>query len=360
MQYPSSLPSKVLALLGTLTILGFSNIPSADAKNDLLQPAPKQDATLAIPTVPFAIAESSTQLTDAVSPVYWQNRLTFSERNTISSPLLKPPIKIARDDTYWGPQRDFEIQMPGEVVVNTKNTLTTTNATTGTLYIIVHLDLPVDGDLLSSKGIRQILQAAFRQNLEGKVIKTANIEIQGYPGIEFLVEHSNGTRGQYYGYVVKERVYMLGAISFGELTTEATNFFDSFKIYPSRIIEKDRKPNINLDTVVGEYKVVLEPKVLADAEKEGVKSVSGKWVINAEGKFEATLKAVSVRDEIQEIKTTGKILLEYGKVVSQVETVNGEPPETIPPKQTYTLSTDGNELQADGQPIKLVRQRSVW
>jgi hypothetical protein len=112
----------------------------------------------------------------------------------------------------------------------------------------------------------------------------------------------------------------------------------------------------SLEKVAGEYTVVLDPKVLADAEKEGVKSVTGKWTIKPEGTFEATLKAVSTKDEVQEIKTTGKITIEDGKVVSQVESVNGEKPPQAPPKQPYTLSADGKELQADGQPVKLVRQ----
>ncbi len=116
------------------------------------------------------------------------------------------------------------------------------------------------------------------------------------------------------------------------------------------------KGNASLDKVAGEYTVVLDPKVLADAEKEGVKSVTGKWSIKPEGTFEATLKAVSTKDEVQEIKTAGKITIEDGKVVSQVETVNGEKPPQAPPKQPYTLSADGKELQADGQPVKLVKQ----
>ncbi len=119
------------------------------------------------------------------------------------------------------------------------------------------------------------------------------------------------------------------------------------------------KANTNpasLDKIAGEYKVVLDPKVLADAEKEGVKSVSGKWTIKPEGTFEATLKAISTKDEVQEIKTAGKITIKDGKVVSQVDSVNGEKPPQAPPEQPYTLSADGRELQADGQPVKLVRQ----
>ncbi len=125
---------------------------------------------------------------------------------------------------------------------------------------------------------------------------------------------------------------------------------------PESAPDKSPATAASLDKVAGEYIVVLDPKVLADAEKEGVKSVTGKWTIKPEGTFEATLKAVSTKDEVQEIKTAGKISIKDGKVISQVESVNGEKPPQAPPEQPYTLSADGKELQADGQPVKLVRQ----
>ena len=95
---------------------------------------------------------------------------------------------------------------------------------------------------------------------------------------------------------------------------------------------------------------------MAEAEKDGVKSVTGTWTIKPEGKFDATLKAVSIKGEEQEIKITGKMSIEDGKVTSQVELANGEKPPQTPPKQPYTISADGKELQADGQPVKLVRK----
>lgn len=127
---------------------------------------------------------------------------------------------------------------------------------------------------------------------------------------------------------------------------------------PNETDSKDQGTNsvASVDKVAGEYKVVLDPKILAEAEKDGVKSLTGTWTIKSEGSFEATLKAVSTKDEVQEIKTAGKISIKDGKVVSQVETVNGEKPLQDPPEQTYTLSGDGKELQADGQPVKLVKQ----
>lgn len=114
--------------------------------------------------------------------------------------------------------------------------------------------------------------------------------------------------------------------------------------------------DLSLDKIAGAYDVVLDPKLLAEAEKDGVKSVTGTWTIKPEGKFDATLKAVSIKGEEQEIKITGKMSIEDGKVTSQVELANGEKPPQTPPKQPYTISADGKELQADGQPVKLVRK----
>lgn len=128
---------------------------------------------------------------------------------------------------------------------------------------------------------------------------------------------------------------------------------------PTRVPEPKQAPTntnpLSLNNIAGEYRVVLDAKVLADARKEGVKSVTGKWMIKPNGTFEASLTAISTKDEVQEIKTTGKITIANGKVVSQVETVNGERPAQTPPIQNYTLSADGRELQADGQPVKLVK-----
>ncbi len=131
----------------------------------------------------------------------------------------------------------------------------------------------------------------------------------------------------------------------------------SAKTTETTTTDKANSSAATLDKVVGEYKVVLDPKVLADAEKQGVKSITGKWTIKPESSFEYMVKAVNVKDEVQEIKFAGKITIEDGKLFAQIETVNGEKPpqDQVPPKQSYTLSADGKELQADGQPVKLVK-----
>ncbi|MFM6001192.1 MAG: hypothetical protein ACKPKC_09505 [Dolichospermum sp.] len=169
-----------------------------------------------------------------ISANYQQNLPLVTNKNLTT----KKTIQIAENDEYWGPQRDFKIWMPGEVAENTKNSLLTVNTLTETVYMIFHGDLPTDTDYLDSEQIREVLQIAMRKNLDikGKVIKSTDMVIQDYPGIELLVQHSDGSQGQYQGYVVRRRLYLIGARTKGELTTEASNFFDSFRVYPSRII----------------------------------------------------------------------------------------------------------------------------
>ncbi|MFM6753586.1 MAG: hypothetical protein ACKPJ4_04760 [Dolichospermum sp.] len=169
-----------------------------------------------------------------ISANYQQNLPLVTNKNLTT----KKTIQIAENDEYWGLQRDFKIWMPGEVAENTKNSLLTVNTLTETVYMIFHGDLPTDTDYLDSEQIREVLQIAMRKNLDikGKVIKSTDMVIQDYPGIELLVQHSDGSQGQYQGYVVRRRLYLIGARTKGELTTEASNFFDSFRVYPSRII----------------------------------------------------------------------------------------------------------------------------
>jgi hypothetical protein len=149
----------------------------------------------------------------------------------------KQPIHIARD-VYWGSQRDFKITMPGYELENTAGKLMSMNTTTKTIYMIFYENLPSGAYYWTSKETRQVLQTAMRNNLDtnGKVIKSTNMVVEGYPGIELLIQHSDGSQGQYQGYVVRGRLYLLGARATDELTTEAANFFDSFRVYPTRIV----------------------------------------------------------------------------------------------------------------------------
>jgi hypothetical protein len=145
--------------------------------------------------------------------------------------------RIALNDIYWGPNRDFKIQMPGSVQENELRKLMSWSDTTQTVYMIIHRDMPVDVSYLSVEEVEQVLQTSMREEMAstGKIVRSTNLEIDGYPGLELLVQHADGTTGQYRGFIVKGRMYFMGAATQGELTTEAVNFFDSFGVYPERV-----------------------------------------------------------------------------------------------------------------------------
>lgn len=122
------------------------------------------------------------------------------------------------------------------------------------------------------------------------------------------------------------------------------------------VITKQKQTEIKVVKIAGTYKTVFAPEFLANAKKEGLASISGQWTIKPNGSFEAFLNATFTSGKTQTIRTTGRVSIKKGKVLSQVETLNGKKPAKLPPTQSYTLLADGKTLQADDQPVKLVRQ----
>ncbi|WGV25456.1 hypothetical protein [Halotia branconii] len=148
----------------------------------------------------------------------------------------KQPLLVAQNYIYWGPQRDCQILMPGVVTENILNRLTSFSATTQTAYTIIQRDFP-KASRIPIPQLRQVLQSAMRETIghTGKIIRTTNLVIDGHPGLELLMQHSDGSLGQYRAFVVNQRFYFMGSLTKDELTTEAVNFFDSFRVYPEQI-----------------------------------------------------------------------------------------------------------------------------
>ena len=121
-----------------------------------------------------------------------------------------------------------------------------------------------------------------------------------------------------------------------------------------KIKQNQTKPRVV--KIAGNYKTVFTPKFLDDAKKAGIQSIMGQWTIKPNGEFEAIVKSISISGAVQTIKTTGRVSIKDGKVISQVETINGKKPTAVFSTQAYTLLGDEKTLQADGQPVKLVRQ----
>ncbi|BDA74136.1 hypothetical protein CAL7716_083020 [Calothrix sp. PCC 7716] len=176
-------------------------------------------------------------LTSTCLPKAQAISLSKTEVNKSESTLLASSNQIALNDTYWGPERDFSIQMPGSVQENQYRKLISWSDTSQTAYAILHRDMPVQAAYLSADQIREALQTSMRGEMTstGKIVRSTNLEVGEYPGLELLVQHTDGTTGQYRGFIVKGRMYLMAAVTQGELTTEAVNFFDSFGVYPERV-----------------------------------------------------------------------------------------------------------------------------
>jgi hypothetical protein len=62
--------------------------------------------------------------------------------------------------------------------------------------------------------------------------------MKGHSGIDLLVQSPDGSISAIRVYLVRNRLYALIASSEGELGQEVNGFFDSFEVYPSKIIPR--------------------------------------------------------------------------------------------------------------------------
>lgn len=167
------------------------------------------------------------------------NQASLSNSVSISNKQLttKEPVLVAINDNYWGLQYDFKVWMPGQIEINNYEQLTSWSNATQTRYVILHSDMPLEVNYYTTPQIRQLLQTSMRQGIAstGKVVGSKNLVIDGYPGLELLVQNFDGSQAEYRAFLVKGRMYMMGAAAQNELTTETANFFDSFRVYPQQI-----------------------------------------------------------------------------------------------------------------------------
>lgn len=168
-----------------------------------------------------------------VDQAVFSSGLVFINTKKLTS---KQSNLVADNSTYWSSQENCKILMPGIVTENTEEQLTSVSDNTKTVYTIIHKSFP-EASRIPIPQVRQVLQSAMRETIgrTGKVIRTTNLVIDGHPGLELLMEHSDQTLGQYRAFVVNQQLYFMGAITPDELTTESVNFFDSFRVYPERI-----------------------------------------------------------------------------------------------------------------------------
>ncbi|PZV16254.1 MAG: hypothetical protein DCF20_08950 [Pseudanabaena sp.] len=153
---------------------------------------------------------------------------------------------------------------------------------------------------------------------------------------------------------------ILGAITSFAMTFSAVGVLETLQpvqaFENTSIITKQKQSEIKIAKIAGTYKTVFSPEVLAKAKKQGLAAISGQWTIKPNGSFEAVINTTSTNGKKETIRSTGTVSIKKGKVISQIATLNGEEPTPLPPPQTYSLLADGKTLQAENQPVKLVRQ----
>jgi hypothetical protein len=167
-----------------------------------------------------------------------------SETVSINSNIFpsKNPNLVADSTIYWGAKQDFKISMPGVITQNTSDQLTSTSDYYQAVYTIINQDFP-EASRIPIPQIRQVLKSSMRETIgsTGKIVRTTDLVIDKYPGLELIIQHPDGSTGQYRSFVVNQRLYFMGARTQGELTTEAVNFFDSFRVYPQKINYSNRR-----------------------------------------------------------------------------------------------------------------------
>ncbi|MCF4967129.1 hypothetical protein [Nostoc sp. CMAA1605] len=158
-----------------------------------------------------------------------------SANETVNQPILQQPNFIAQQrlvNSVGG----CSVIIPKEVTTNEVDRLLAYSPTTRTSYLVTFKDFPIAGQLnLVEK--RQMLAIALKEGLglSGVIVRSTDYEIDGHPGLDILMRHGDGTRGQYRAFVVNQRVFFLGAVTTDQFTQESSDFFASFRIHPDTI-----------------------------------------------------------------------------------------------------------------------------
>lgn len=128
----------------------------------------------------------------------------------------------------------FSIQMPGEILEDTPEMLLSYNEATETVYIIVETPVPSEIQSLNEQELQDKMMAAFQSafssddEAQGTITQSKALKFDKHPALEVIVEHKDGTTGNYRMTLVGDRIFILGARTPKQLTLESEEFFNSF------------------------------------------------------------------------------------------------------------------------------------
>jgi hypothetical protein len=122
--------------------------------------------------------------------------------------------------------------MPGYLTTNTRQLLAAYSQATRTAYVVVETDPHPDLRFLPPKSIRSVMRSVLLEvfNADGRVIKTEDWQIGGYPGIEAFVRFNDGNLGRFRMFAIGDRLFGLSAVTSERFTFESELFFSSFRL----------------------------------------------------------------------------------------------------------------------------------
>ncbi len=157
------------------------------------------------------------------SSIYPRNALASTEQPTL--------VTQFNSGYYCGPDNDFCIWMPGELIENTSNLLMSLSHRTWTQYAIFHQDFTVGPSPEQKYSLLNQFLEQWAREERATVISRIGLQFDGLPaGIEFTALHYDGKKSKNQIIFLGRRMYLLSAINETDLGVEAKQFFDSFRI----------------------------------------------------------------------------------------------------------------------------------
>ncbi|WP_141699666.1 hypothetical protein [Nostoc sp. KVJ20] len=128
----------------------------------------------------------------------------------------------------------YSIGMPGEILEETPEMLLSYNEATETVYIILETSVSSEIESLNEQELQDKMMAGFQSafssegETQGTITQSKALKYDKHPALEVMVEHKDGTTGNYRMTLVGDRLFILGARTPKQLTLESQEFFNSF------------------------------------------------------------------------------------------------------------------------------------
>ncbi len=144
------------------------------------------------------------------------------------------PTLLAQSDSHYIRDHDGSacVKMPGEIISNDSDGIMSVNDFTETAYFITHEDVSVTPPQDRLYGVLDEVVYSWSQKRKITIISKIFLQVDGAPaGVEFTGLEDDGKKSKTQIILRDNRIYIIYAITAGELGIEADDFFNSFEIY---------------------------------------------------------------------------------------------------------------------------------